>query len=92
MTPREGPPEDDAARTASSNRPGPCVKGLAKSHQRLQATTVSRHIGRYTAGWRDGFTAGAVDALRVAGRYLPVETWHIIEQLANQYDLAGSDE
>jgi hypothetical protein len=92
MSARTGPPEDDAARTVSPKRPGPCVKGLAKTHQRLQATTASRHIGRYTAGWRDGFTAGAADALRVAARHLPVETWHIIESLANQYELVGSDE
>jgi hypothetical protein len=29
--------------------------------------------------------------LRVAGRCLPVETWHIIEALADQYELAADD-
>jgi hypothetical protein len=42
-------------------------------------------------GWKHGFAAGAADALRVAGRRLPVETWHIVEALASEYELAGSD-
>ncbi len=49
------------------------------------------HTGRYACGWRDGFRAGAADALRVAGRRLPVETWHTIEALADAYELAGGD-
>jgi hypothetical protein len=46
-------------------------------------------LGRYAAGWRHGFTAGAVDALRVAGRQLPPESWHVVEALADAYELAG---
>jgi hypothetical protein len=49
-------------------------------------------IGRYATGWRHGFTAGALDALRLAGRQLPPESWVGIEQLADRYELAGSDE
>jgi hypothetical protein len=48
-----------------------------------------RAIGRYASGWRDGFTAGAIDALRQAGRQLPPESWHLVEALANAYELAG---
>jgi hypothetical protein len=53
--------------------------------------TGRRHIGRYASGWRDGFRAGAADALRVAGRHLPPETWHAIEALADAYELAADD-
>jgi hypothetical protein len=53
--------------------------------------TGRRHLGLYASGWRDGFSAGAADALRVAGRHLPVETWHTIEALADAYELAGGD-
>jgi hypothetical protein len=61
------------------------------SDQHLQGNAAPRHIGRYANGWRDGFRAGAADALRVAGRRLPAETWHIIEALADQYELAAGD-
>ncbi|OBI02922.1 hypothetical protein A5679_17375 [Mycobacterium scrofulaceum] len=46
----------------------------------------------YAAGWRDGFKAGALDALRQAGRWLPpdVHTWAILEDLAIAYSLACS--
>ena len=92
MTAREGPPENNAARTASPNCPGPSVKGLAKTHTRHpQGTTAPPRIGRYGSGWRDGFTAGAIDALRVAGRHLPVEQWHVVEMLADAYELAADD-
>jgi hypothetical protein len=59
--------------------------------QHPQGIAGHRHLGRYASGWRDGFTAGAVDALRVVGRRLPVETWHVIEALADQYELAADD-
>jgi hypothetical protein len=39
---------------------------------------------RYAGAWRSGFTRGAVDALRVAGKHLPIETWHIVEALTDQ--------
>jgi hypothetical protein len=42
-------------------------------------------IGRYAIGWCDGFTAGAVDALRCVGRELPPETWHIVETVCDRY-------
>jgi hypothetical protein len=87
-----GPPENDAAREASPTCPGTASKGLAKTHTRQgKRITGDRHLGLYAAGWRDGFSAGAADALRVAGRHLPPETWHVVEALADQYDLAAGD-
>jgi hypothetical protein len=67
---RNGPPENDAARTASPSHPGPCVKrGLAKTHNRHpQGNAAPRHLGGYAAGWVDGFAAGAVEDLADAYR------------------------
>jgi hypothetical protein len=48
-------------------------------------------LGRYAAGWADGFAAGAADALRQAGRHLPPESWAVVAQLADAYELAGGD-
>jgi hypothetical protein len=73
--------------------------GTARHHRRQSLIKdqhpqdkAPRHLGRYASGWRDGFAAGAADALRVAGRRLPVETWHIVEALADAYELAAGDE
>jgi hypothetical protein len=91
MTHYTGPP-DDAARTASPSRPGSCVKGPTTTHTRqVKRSAASPHIGRYASGWRAGFMAGAADALRQAGRRLPVETWHVVEELADAYALAADD-
>lgn len=93
MSARNGP-EDDAARTASPNCPGPSVKRPSQTHTRHpHGTTAPRHIGRYATGWRNGFKAGAVDALRRAGRWLPPDpdTWAVLEDLADAYRLAGDD-
>ena len=57
--------------------------------QHPQGIAAPRHLGRYASGWRDGFAAGAADALRCAGRQLPPETWAILEDLADAYELAG---
>jgi hypothetical protein len=86
-----GPPDE-------KGRP-PITTPGARHHQRQplikdqhqKGNAAPRHIGRYASGWRDGFRAGAADALRVAGRRLPVETWHIVEELADQYELAADD-
>jgi hypothetical protein len=49
-------------------------------------------IGRYAAGWRHGFTAGARDALRLAAREInDPHVWGILERLAADYDLAADD-
>jgi hypothetical protein len=41
--------------------------------------------------WRDGFAHGFRDALRLAARELPPDTWAALDQLAERYDLAGGD-
>jgi hypothetical protein len=48
-----------------------------------------RDHGRYARAWREGFTSGAVDALRCARRRLPPETWPTLEQLADAYERAS---
>jgi hypothetical protein len=42
-------------------------------------------------GFREGFARGFRDALRLAARRLPPETWPALEALADQYDLASGD-
>jgi hypothetical protein len=54
-----------------------------------QPNAASRHLGRYTSGWRDGFKAGAVDALRLGARRLAPECWQVLDELASDYELAG---
>lgn len=71
--------------------PSPDTSRQPSDQRSFHASTRHCQIGRYAAGWRAGFRAGAVDALRVAGRRLPVETWHIVEALADQYELAADD-
>ncbi|MGO9097889.1 MAG: hypothetical protein ACLP9Y_00020 [Mycobacterium sp.] len=63
-------------------------QSLAKEDQHRQSNGTRRQCGLYASGWRDGFTAGAVDALPQAGRRLPIEAWHVLEQLADEYELA----
>jgi hypothetical protein len=49
-------------------------------------------VGRYALAWREGFTAGAIDALRLAGRRLPAEAWNVLDELADAYELAVGDD
>ncbi len=85
----QGPPNDEKVVTkppityTTSHQPS--ARGTA------DFTARRPHISRYASGWRDGFRAGAADALRVAGRRLPVEHWHVVEALADAYELVGDD-
>ncbi|HUH70029.1 MAG TPA: hypothetical protein VLZ05_14940 [Mycobacterium sp.] len=98
MTTIRGGPEDDAARAASRHRPGPCVEGVTNLHRPRHFNAaagrwpagghVETRSGAYADGWRDGFTAGAIDALRQAGRELPPETWYPLEKLSERYERA----
>jgi hypothetical protein len=59
-------------------------------------STRRRHIGLYASGWRDGFSAGAVDALRLAAREIDdPHLWCVLDRLADRYrsdyGLCGSD-
>ena len=60
--------------------------------QHPQGNAGPRNIGRYATGWRHGFCAGAIDALRLAARRLPPEAWNVLDDLADAYELAVSDE
>ena len=39
--------------------------------------------------WREGFAHGWRDALRLAARELPPETWSMLDKLADAYKLAS---
>lgn len=40
--------------------------------------------------YREGFARGFRDALRLAARRLPPETWPVLDALADEHELAGS--
>ncbi len=86
----EGPATPDQADTLT--KPNNKPKTTARP-----ARCAGGTVGRYTTGWKDGFTAGAVDALRRAGRWLPgdpdtwPEIWAALDALADAYQLAGGD-
>jgi hypothetical protein len=80
------PPENDAAREASPTCPGPSVKRPSQNPTRHQQGNA--HDGRYAEAWRAGFGRGFRDALRLAGRRLPVEHSYLIDALADEYSLA----
>jgi hypothetical protein len=82
----QGPPNAQKVVTTTTSSPA-----LTRTGCRLEFNPRPRRLGLYTSGWKDGFTAGAVDALRQAGRKLPVEVWHVVEELADAYELAADD-
>jgi hypothetical protein len=48
--------------------------------------TGRRHIGLYASGWRDGFSAGAADALRLAAREIDdPHAWAMLDRPADRY-------
>jgi hypothetical protein len=92
-----GPPDKERPGAIDSDRVNPEVGSSPKSPTTDKAITAPRQcrrntVGLYASGWRDGFKAGAADALRVAGRHLPAETWPALEALSSEFDLAGGDE
>lgn len=46
------------------------------------------NCGRHADTFRWGFGCGFRDALRLAARELPPETWHTLDKLADEYGLA----
>jgi hypothetical protein len=91
MSPDETAPPVSRGRPQPSSTPTPTTAKKQKP-ARVDCITSRRRVGLYASGWRDGFKAGAADALRVAGRRLPVETWNTIEALADAYELAAGDD
>lgn len=85
MNARAGPPEKEAAR----NRHEPGRQPRNAFHMPAYRAP-RRQCGRYADAWREGFAVGFQDALRLAARELPPETWAVLEQLAQRYDLAGA--
>jgi hypothetical protein len=41
--------------------------------------------------YREGFGRGFRHALQLVARQLPPESWAVLDQIANAYDLAGCD-
>jgi hypothetical protein len=69
----------------------PATTNTSPADQHLQGIAAPRHAGSYAYAWREGFGYGFRDALRLAARRLPPECWHVMEALASEYELAGSD-
>ena len=94
---QEGPPKEETAGPGAPPPETPTSYRASLKTSRTDRNDVGQRCGRnapaglHTPGFREGFRRGAQDALRAAGRHLPPETWHIIEALADQYELAGSD-
>lgn len=87
-----GPPEgggDPIPEAAGHHHP---ITARHHPNGTFNANTRRSHIGRYAHAWRYGFGCGFRDALRLAARELPPDTWHTLEQLADRYDLAGGDQ
>jgi hypothetical protein len=93
-----GPPEnlsgadrgwhrDLAPITQSSNQTNVRIRDSYSS----QCNAPTRRSTNHSTMWRNGFRSGAIDALRLAGRALPPETWATLDELARKYEAAGDD-
>jgi hypothetical protein len=84
---RNGAPIEDGAPkgpTGSSGHPTTPTKSndSATGRQRRRGATV----GRCAYAWREGFTRGALDALRVAQREIDdPNLWLLLSRLADRY-------
>jgi hypothetical protein len=58
----------------------------------FDGNTPRGHCGRFAGAWREGFAYGFRAAIRQAGRLLGPETWHTLEELADEFELAGVDD
>jgi hypothetical protein len=62
------------------------------STERSPRQCCRRMIGRRAQFWRVGFSAGAVDALRVAARAIDdPDVWLVLSRLAERYDRDPDD-
>jgi hypothetical protein len=88
-----GPPDNERPGTTHSDRVNPeeVRKPPQLPHSAVKPNAADRHLGHYGGAWREGFGHGFRDALRIAARRLPPETWHTLAQLADEYELAGGD-
>lgn len=87
------PPKKERPGGSHAARPFQKKPGPHQVHQQPIQTynTQHRQGGRYADAWRHGFGHGFRDALRLAARELPVETWATLDALAERYELAGAD-
>jgi hypothetical protein len=96
VTARGGPP-DRRVEVVPAAKPGPATTNLTNasrhpSNQRTSDYTVPpRHICSHSRASREGFGYGFRDALRLAGRRLPPDTWATLDRLADDYELTTSD-
>ncbi len=97
MSPDErsiGPPVDDEGRAqvpAAALITTPDNAAPDRPRRRVHSSAQRSRRGRYGCAWREGFGYGFRDALRLAARELPPETWHTLDRLADEYELAGDD-
>lgn len=86
---RGGPPLNGTGRVPTKDPTAP-VASIATTNASKDSRRAPRSMrnGLYGSGWCDGFRAGAADALRQAGRRLPLEAWLVVEQLADEYAMA----
>ncbi|HSS26058.1 MAG TPA: hypothetical protein VLL82_17050 [Mycobacterium sp.] len=83
MNAHDGPPE--RGRPGPTPGTGPTKSEIAKPTNQVAAySTVARQRGAYACAWRHGFAFGFRDALRLAARRLPPETWHTLDRLADE--------
>jgi hypothetical protein len=105
MSRDKGPPDENGGPWSPHQKPAALT-----NHRDTEAETRPRHHPhsnasgrqcscgtpprRFADAWRSGFTAGAVDALRRAERWLPPDPdlWAILEDLTTAYTLAGGDD
>jgi hypothetical protein len=87
MTAREGPPPE-WEEPRDREEAGP----YQRSETFRQSAYRTRHQQgwRYAETWRAVYARGFHDALRLAERELPPETWATLQDLAERYDLAGA--
>jgi hypothetical protein len=79
------PPERERPR--NHHEPGPHHQG--NSTFRATAYSTRHRRGSYADTWREVYARGFRDALRLAARRLPPDTWETLDRLPDDYELAG---
>lgn len=104
MTARGGPPDKKTGGPDTTPNPAALIThhtpaaSQISNRRKVECNRTPRRIGPYTAGWKAGFRAGAVDALRRVGRALAdlpdadVYQLAVIEDMADVYLLVSGDD
>ncbi len=87
------PPNEERPGATAGDRVNPEVrKPPSPPHSASDPSAAPRQCGRYADAWRWGFGHGFRDALRLAARRIDdPRVWMVLDELASDYDLAGSD-